>query len=484
MAKDFRQRERKPGGPPPALESFHARVPPHSLEAEQSVLGGIMLENRALYTVGGLVAPSDFYVEAHRIIFEAILDLSRVNQPIDILTVGEHLKGKGLLESVGGYAYLAGLQDAVPASANLDAHARLIKEKASVRACIGASYEILSKAYGDYGEAAQFLDDAEQRIFSATHHRALKDVIPIKKAINDAFEQIDKLSTMKTSITGVPTGYRKLDSVTCGLQGSDLVIIAGRPSMGKTAFALNIAVNAWRCGAVPSVIFSLEMSIDQLVRRLLASEGGIEAQKLKIPGKLTKDDFRRLTQTADYLQKAAMFFDDSAELNVMEIRSRARRLKEEQNIGLIVIDYLQILRPATVSKNDNREREVAEMSRQLKALAKELGVPVVALSQLNRRPEAREKNKEPQLSDLRESGAIEQDADLVLFIHRDAAYDKEIPEEDPRSREAKVIVGKNRNGPTPVLRLEFVKELTRFNDPDAETFAGDETDVGGVDFNE
>ncbi|MFH1438416.1 MAG: replicative DNA helicase [Pseudomonadota bacterium] len=476
-----------------SMETFHAKIPPHSTEVELSVLGGLMLENAAMKRVADIINPADFYTEAHRIIYEAIVSISDSNRPADILTVGEHLKARGLLEQVGGFEYLSKIQDAVPSVAYIDAHAKVIREKAAVRACINASMEVLSKGFGDYGDVDQFLDEAEKKIFDATHKRALSKIKTIKEAVTDTFTQIDRLSSMKSSITGVPTGYVRLDSVTCGLQNSDLIVLAGRPSMGKTALALNIAVNAYRENKVPIVIFSLEMSVHQLMLRLLSSEAEVAANHLRVPSRLSQDEFLRLTVAADYLEKTSLFLDDSPELNVLEIRSRARRLKDEHDIGLIVVDYLQILRPSFTTRHDNREREVAEMSRSLKALAKELDIPIIALSQLSRSPEKREKSKRPQLADLRESGAIEQDADLVMFLYRetnpDAGPGQERPGAEPVRTE--LIIGKNRNGPTLTIPLDFVPVFTRFNDPEGEDqdFGGStaiggmgDTDVGGIDF--
>jgi len=478
MADAIGKKERKRTNPSGTVDTFALKVQPHSIEAEMSVLGGIMLENRAISKVADIIMPEDFYVEAHRIIYSSILALSDANQPVDILTVAEHLKSRGLLESVGSYDYLEKLQEFVPTIANIDAHARVVREKAAVRACISANLEILSKAYGDYGDVEDFLDEAEKKIFDATRRKSMVRVWSIKNAIGETFKQIDKLNAEQSHITGVPTGFTKLDGVTSGLQNSDLVIIAGRPSMGKTSFALNIAMNAWRYKRVPSVIFSLEMSIYQLMIRILSCEAEVDAMHLKVPKRLTPEEFHRLTVAADYLEKTAIFLDDSPELNVLEIRSRARRLKEEHDIGLILVDYLQILRPVHFGRSESREREVAEMSRSLKALAKELNVPIVALSQLNRRPETSEKNKRPQLADLRESGAIEQDADLIMFLYRE-------PGQDEKSDIAKteVIIGKNRNGPTAIIELDFVKSFTRFNDPEGyQIEAPQETEVEGIDF--
>ncbi len=434
------------------------KVPPHSTEAELSVLGGILLRSSSLDVVADIVRPQDFYSDANGMIYQAIIDLNVVNRPIDLINLGEILKDRGELETVGGLAYLSSILDAVPTSANIESHAQLVAEKAAVRACLGAALDILEKGYGDYGEAQSFLDQAEQGVFESTRSRTQTRMQDIYTAVKKAFSEIERLKKAKTDITGVPTGFAPLDRMTTGLQGGDLVIIAGRPSMGKTALAMNIAVNAAMRANVGTVIFSLEMSVDQLMRRLLASEASVSSNRLRLPRSLTREDMFKLVDAADRLYKAPIYLDDSAEINVLEVRSRARRLKSKVDIGLIILDYLQIMKPVTRSRGDtNREREIAEITRSLKALAKELNVPVVCLSQLNRGPEARQ-DKRPLLSDLRESGAIEQDADLIMFLYRESFYERDST--DPTSE---VIIGKNRNGPVGTAKLLFQGEFTRFD---------------------
>jgi replicative DNA helicase len=450
--------DRRTASPAGIGDAFLGKVPPHSNDAELSVIGGILLHNSALDIVADIVRPGDFYTEAHSRIYQAILDLSAASKPVDLISLGEALKDRGELDAVGGLPYLSSILDSVPTSANIEAHARLVQEKSAVRACLGAALDILQRGYGDYGEAAAFLDESEQAVFEATRKRGEARLQNIYTAIKTTFDEIERLQKAKSDITGVPTGYPALDRLTTGLQPADLVIIAGRPAMGKTALALNIATNAVRQANTGVVIFSLEMSIHQLMRRLLASEASIPSGKLRIPRKLDTDDFGRLIEAADRFHKAPIYLDDSAEINVLEIRSRARRLKSRVDIGLIIIDYLQIMRPVRTSRGDvSREREIAEITRSLKALSKELNVPVVCLSQLNRGPENRQ-DKRPQLADLRESGAIEQDADLIVFLYREAAYNH-----DSTDLTAEVIVGKNRNGPVGTVKLYFQKEFTRFD---------------------
>jgi replicative DNA helicase len=439
-------------------DAFLGKVPPHSTDAELSVIGGVILHNETLDVISDIVQPHDFYAESHELIFQAIIDLGLAGEPIDIITLGESLKERGELESVGGLAYLASILDNVPTAANIESHARVVAEKAAVRACLGAALDILQKGYGDYENAEDYLDESEQAVFEATRRRGKTRIQDIYTAIKATFSDIERLQQAKTDITGVPTGYPPLDQLTTGLQPSDLIIIAGRPSMGKTSLALNIATNAVKQANTGVLIFSLEMSINQLMRRLLSSEASVPSSKLRVPRKLNREDFGRLVEAADRFHKAPIYLDDSAEINVLEIRARARRLKAKADIGLIIIDYLQIMRAVRASRGDSsREREIAEITRSLKALSKELDIPVVCLSQLNRGPENRQDHR-PQLSDLRESGAIEQDADLILFLYRDAAYNH-----DSEDNTAEVIVGKNRNGPVGTLRLVFQKEFTRFD---------------------
>jgi replicative DNA helicase len=474
-ASQAKRQERKKAGTPAGIgDAFLGKVPPHSTEAELSVIGGVLLHNSTLDVVSDMVRPQDFYSEAHELIFQSILDLNLAGKPVDLITLGESLKERGELESVGGLSYLASILDSVPTAANIESHARVVAEKAAVRSCLGAALDILEKGYGDYGDAETYLDESEQSVFEATRRRGETRLQNIYTAIKTTFDEIERLQKAKTDITGVPTGYPQLDRITTGLQPADLVIVAGRPAMGKTALALNMATNAVKQAGTGVVIFSLEMSVPQLMRRLLSSEASVPSHKLRVPRRLEDADFVRLIDAADRFHKAPIYLDDSPEINVLEIRSRARRLKAKADIGLIIIDYLQIMRPVRASRGDtSREREIAEITRSLKALSKEINVPVVCLSQLNRGPENRQ-DKRPQLADLRESGAIEQDADLILFLYREAAYNHDTPDNT-----AEVIVGKNRNGPVGTLKLMFHKEFTRFDNMEEnviyEQIPGEET---------
>jgi len=439
-------------------DAFLGKVPPHSNDAELSVIGGVLLHNKTIDVVSDIVQATDFYSESHELIFQAILDLHAAGQPMDLITLGESLKEKGELESVGGLAYLSSILDNVPTAANIESHARIVAEKSAVRSCLKAALDILQGGYGDYGNAEDYLDESEQALFEATRRRSKTQVQDIYTAIKKTFGDIERLQKFEGDITGVPTGYPPLDQLTTGLQPADLIIVAGRPSMGKTSLALNMATNAVKQANTGVLIFSLEMSVSQLMMRLLSSEASVPSSKLRLPKYLGQDDFARIIEAADRFHKAPIYLDDSAEINVLEIRSRARRLKAKTDLGLIIIDYLQIMRAVRSGRGESsREREIAEITRSLKALAKELEVPVVCLSQLNRGPENRS-DKRPQLSDLRESGAIEQDSDLILFLYRDAAYNH-----GSDDNTAEVIVGKNRNGPTGVIRLVFQKEFTRFD---------------------
>ncbi len=449
--------------------AFLGRIPPHSNEAELSVLGGILLQNSALDVVAEILRPTDFYSEAHEIVYEAILQLRESSRPVDLIHLAETLKDRGQLDQVGGVSYLSGLLDHVPTAANIESHARLVSEKAAVRSCISAAIGILERGYSDYGEAETYLDQAEQSVFEATRKRSQSRLVHILPALKATFDEINRLAQAKTDITGLPTGFPELDRLTTGLQPSDLVVVAGRPSMGKTAFAMNIATNAVRISGKGVLIFSLEMSIDQLMRRILSSEAGVPASRMRVPRLLTDKDLFDLIEAADHFHKAPVYLDDSAELNVLEIRSRSRRLraqlqKDRKDLGLVIIDYLQIMRAVRSMRpgrgDTTREREIAEITRSLKALAKELGVPVMCLSQLNRGPEARQ-DKRPVLADLRESGAIEQDADVIMFLYRESAYTHQADDST-----AEVIVGKNRNGPVGTVPLHFHKEFTRFDPMD------------------
>ena len=432
------------------------KLPPQHLEAERSVLGGMLLQNDAIHRVVEILRPEDFYREAHRKIYSAILELYQKNEPADIVTITNILNKKGLLEEVGGASYLSELVDHVPTTANIASYGKIIREKSVVRQLITGATEIASKGYDDQGDVDEYLDRAEQIIFDIAQRQVHQGFCHLKDIVRDSFKAIEQLYEKKELITGVPTGYREIDRLTSGLQKSDLIIIAGRPSMGKTAFALNIVEHAAIESGIISAIFSLEMSKEQLVQRMLCSRAEVDASKLR-GGFLAESDWPRLTRAAGLLSEAPIFIDDSPALNVLEVRAKARRLQREHGLGLVVVDYLQLMR--STGRQESREREISEISRSLKALAKELSVPVIALSQLNRGVEARQ-DKRPQLSDLRESGAIEQDADVIAFIYRDEMYNHESAD----AGKAEVIIGKQRNGPTGRVILAFRSHITRFDD--------------------
>ncbi|MBF0491422.1 MAG: replicative DNA helicase [Deltaproteobacteria bacterium] len=430
------------------------KTPPHNHEAEQSVLAGILIDPDALGKVLEFIIPDDFYRESHRKIFHAMVTLFEKGEPTDLLVVANELKRSGALEEIGGYTYLSSLVDLLPSSANIVSYARIIKEKAVLRGLIHAATEIISQGYDSIDNIDSFLDNAEQIIFRVSEKRSHQSFYPVKDIVKQSFKDIESLHEKKGLLTGTPTGFRDLDRLTCGLQSSDLIIVAGRPSMGKTALALNMVENASCDHGVCTAVFSLEMSKEQLVQRMLCGLGKVDGSKLR-GGFLNHDDWTRLTKAADKLSRAPMFIDDTPALSILEMRAKARRLKKENNLGLIVVDYLQLMRAAQHS--DSREREISEISRSLKALAKELSVPVIALSQLNRSVENRA-DRRPQLSDLRESGAIEQDADVIAFIYRDEVYNKNSVDKGV----AEIIIGKQRNGPIGMVRLAFLSHYTRF----------------------
>lgn len=433
-----------------------SKLPPQNIEAEQSVLGGVLLQNDAINRVVEVVSPEDFYRESHRKIFSAVLELYQKNEPADLVTVTNLLKKKDMLEVVGGASYLSELVDMVPTTANIASYGKIVREKAIIRKLIEGASEIVARGYEDQKDVNDYLDQAEKIIFEIAQRRLSQGFSHLKDIVRDSFKAIEELYEKKELITGVPTGYKDFDRLTCGLQKSDLVIFAGRPSMGKTAFALNIVENAAIDAGVLCAVFSLEMSKQQLVQRMLCARAGVDASKLR-GGFLAEGDWPKLTRAAGLLSEAPIFIDDSPAMNVLEIRAKARRLQREHGLGLVVVDYLQLMR--SVGRVESREREISEISRSLKALAKELNIPIVALSQLNRGVEARQ-DKRPQLSDLRESGAIEQDADVIAFIYRDEMYNPNSPDVG----KAEIIVGKQRNGPTGKVVLGFQKNLTRFND--------------------
>ena len=436
------------------IEGIYQKVLPQNIEAEQSVLGGILIDNEALPKVLEIIEPNDFYRDNHKKIFLAFLELFENNTPLDIITVTELLQKKGELTNIGGATYLASLVDSVPTTANITHYAKIIKEKSILRSLIAKATDIVNLGFEASEDVAEILDKAEEAIFSITQQRIQTSYYSIKEIIKQTFETIEELSSKKDSVTGIPTGFIDFDRLTAGLQPSDLIIIAGRPVMGKTSFTLNIAQHAATRAGVPVGFFSLEMSKEQLALRMLCAEARINSQKIR-SGFLSERDWLRLTDAAATLSEAPIFIDDTPALSVLEIRAKARRLKSEHNIGLIIVDYLQLMKGK--GRVDTREREISEISRSLKALAKELNIPVVAVSQLNRRVEERE-NKRPRLADLRESGAIEQDADLIVFIYRDEVYNEDTPDKGI----AEIIIGKQRSGPTGVVKLAFLDKYTRF----------------------
>ncbi len=451
------------------------RVPPQNLEAEQSVLGAILIENNALNRAIEVISEGDFYRESHRKIYSAIIELFDRGEAIDIITVSEHLSKQGALELVGGNAYIASLATQVPTAANVLYHSKIVREKALLRDLLRTSTDIVAKVYEDAGENAEDLVDfAERSIFEIADSRTKGKLIPLKDVVKDSFEMIEKLYAKKETVTGVATGFRDMDNMTTGFQPGDLVIIGGRPSMGKTAFALNVAEHVAVDNKEPVALFSLEMATEQLVMRLLCSDARVNSNDVR-RGFVNKEDWNKLTTSAGRLYDAPFFIDDSSNINVLEMRAKARRLKMEHGLSLIIVDYLQLMRGR--SNMERREQEISDITRSLKALAKELKVPVIALSQLNRGVELRT-DKRPSLSDLRESGAIEQDADIIIFLYRDEVYHKDNPE---KKGKAELIVAKQRNGPTGTIRVSFLDYCTRFADLADERYYGDEESTEGED---
>ena len=444
------------------------RVPPHSIDAEQAVLGGVLIDNGAWDRIADVVTAAHFYRSDHRAVFEAVSGLCDEGRPCDAVTVAERLDRDGRLESSGGLAYLAELTQNTPNAANIVAYAEIVRERAVLRDLIRTGTEIAEAAFRPQGRAArELLDDAERRIFEIAERGGTgrRESVAIRDVLSSVMERIDELSRLESAITGVSTGFKDLDRDTAGLQRGDLIIVAGRPSMGKTAFAMNIVEEAAIRAELPVVVFSMEMPAEQLTMRMLSSLGRIDQQKVRT-GRLDHDDWPRLTSPLAMLNNTDIFIVDDAALTPIELRARCRRLKREHGLGLVVIDYLQLMHvPGT---RENRATEISEISRSLKALAKELMVPVVACSQLNRRLEERQ-NKRPVMSDLRESGAIEQDADLILFIYRDEVYN----EESKDKGKAEIIIGKQRNGPIGKIDLTFLGRFARFEDHASADYSGD-----------
>ena len=433
------------------------------MEAEVSVLAGILIDSESMVRLEDSVDDSMFFREAHRVLFRAMRHLQQKRTAIDVVTVGDHLKSMGELERIGGMEYLAELLDAVPTAANIQYHARIVRDKALLRRLIDASTRTIQDGYEPEGRSVdEIVDEAEARIFRVAESHDRGGFVWIKDLLWEAFENIERLQESKGGLTGVPSGFRRLDQMTTGLQNGDLVIVAARPAMGKTSWVLNVAQNAAIDHQIPVALFSLEMSKEQLVYRLLCSEARVDSQRLRT-GRLSPSDYQRIGTAGAKLNTAPIWIDDSTGGTVLEMRAKARRLKAEAGLGLLVIDYLQLM--AGSGRFESRQQEVSQISRGLKALARELSVPVIAVSQLSRGPEQRTEHR-PQLSDLRDSGSIEQDADLVMFLYRPGYYSSSVLDEDGSSLEGKaeLIVSKQRNGPTGTLDLYFHKQYTRFDE--------------------
>lgn len=439
-------------------------MPPNSLEAERAVIGGILLENDAMNVVLEILSREDFYSEANGVIYETMRELFGKSLPVDHVTLRESLLHKQKLQMVGGDEYLIALTDTIPTVSNIKAHAEIVREKAAVRKLIAACHEIAASGYGDYGELEEFLDHAESSVFGIAKQRAKNPYEHVKDVVMRTFEEIYEMGQRGDHITGCPTGFDKIDKMTAGMHPGDLIIVAGRPGMGKTSFALNVGINAAVARKKATAIFSLEMPKEQLVKRMFCSEAWVNGNRMRT-GQLTRDDWPKLASAAGMLSELPVWIDDTPSISVLELRAKARRLQSEAGLGLIIVDYLQLMRSG--SKNDSREQEISEISRNLKGLAKELSIPVIALSQLNRGVESRT-DKRPQLSDLRKSGAIEQDADTIWFVYRDEVYSKETEDRGI----AEIIIGKQRAGPTGTARVRFFDDYTRFDNLVEDDFYG------------
>ena len=451
----------EPAGQEAASADMLRNVPPHSIEAEQAVLGGVFLKPDSLYTILDMLAEEDFYLPAHRAIFSAFRTLYQKSAPVDLVAVAEQLKADSLLEEAGGAAYLADLARGFISGANAEYYATLVRDKAMTRHLITSCADIIANSYDPGQDVRALLNDSEQSILAISQRNASRTYKTSMELTTLVFDQLHERASRRELITGVPTGYTKLDYMTAGLQPSDLIILAARPSMGKTAFALNIAMRAAIRHNVPTVIYSLEMSMEQLMMRMLCAWAKVDVSKLR-RSYLNDEDWQALHDAGEVFRNAPIFIDDTPSLSSLELRARTRRLKIEKGVGLVVIDYLQLMRSSR--KTDSRELEISDISRNLKAMAKELHVPVIALSQLNRKVEERS-DKRPMLSDLRESGAIEQDADVIMFIYREAAYLKH--NERPPVDKAEIIIGKQRNGPVGTVDLMYAPAYTAFEDPES-----------------
>ncbi|MGE5299950.1 MAG: replicative DNA helicase [Acidobacteriota bacterium] len=453
------------------IESTLSKLPPQNIEAEQSVLGAVLIDNNALIAALELIGEDDFYKESHRRIFSSMSELFDKNEPIDIITLTDQLKRKNNLDAVGGSGYLASLVSMVPTSANVRYHSKIVREKAMLRGLLRSVTDIASNVYESELDPEELIDFAEKTVFDLSDKRIKASFVTLKEVIKDSFQMIEHLYDRKEAITGVPSGFGKLDELTTGFQKSDLIIVGGRPSMGKTAFSLNIAQHVGVELKEPVAIFSLEMAKEQLAFRMLCSEAMVNSNDIR-KGFIRKDDWHKLTSAASKLAESPIFIDDSSGMTVLEMRAKARRLKAEHGLSMIIVDYLQLMRGR--GHAERREQEISEISRSLKGLAKELRVPVIALSQLNRGVETRGGSKKPTLADLRESGAIEQDADVIIFLYRDEVYNKEMQD---NKNKAEIIVAKQRNGPTDTVPLTFLAHCTRFTDYTDREYRDIEEDV-------
>ncbi|WP_027405862.1 replicative DNA helicase [Anaerovibrio sp. RM50] len=435
------------------------RMPPQNIDAEQAVLGAMLIKKEAIAEVSQILKPEDFYRDAHKIVYEAMLTLFNKNEPADIVTVSEYLNNENLMEKVGGVTFITALANTVPTAANVTYHAKIVREKSDLRHLINTATDIAGMAYESSDDVADVIDKSEKMIMEVANRQNVSAFTPMRDIVMETFDKINVLYENKGGLTGIPCGFTDLDKLTSGLQASDLILVAARPSMGKTAFTLNIGAHVALKEHKNVAFFSLEMSKQQLVQRMLCSEGGIDSQKLR-KGELDKNDWSKLVNVANKVAEAPLYIDDTAGITVMELRSKARRLKAEKGLDLIIIDYLQLMQGRTgKGATDNRQQEISEISRSLKAVARELNVPVIALSQLSRSVESRQ-IKRPMLSDLRESGSLEQDADIVMFLYREDYYDPETVNKNI----TEVIVAKHRNGPVDTVKMFFKKEFTRFND--------------------
>ncbi|MFX3618580.1 MAG: replicative DNA helicase [Sporolactobacillus sp.] len=436
---------------------FADRTPPNNLEAEQAVLGAIFLEPSLIITASEDLVPEDFYRTSHQLIFSVMLDLSERNEPVDVVTVTNALQSARHLEEIGGVSYLAELAESVPTAANLSYYCRIVAEKALLRRLIRTATQIVSEGYTREEEVENILDDAERKILDVAERQRTGEFQPIKDVLVETYDNIELLQSRKGDVTGTATGFIELDHMTAGFQKSELIIVAARPSVGKTAFALNIAQNVATKNDANVAIFSLEMGAQQLAMRMLCAEGNLDAQKLRT-GRLEDEDWQKLTMAMGSLSRTGIYIDDSPGIRVNDIRAKCRRLKLDKGLDLVVIDYLQlILGSSGAGRQENRQQEVSEISRTLKAMARELDVPVIALSQLSRGVESRQ-DKRPMMSDIRESGSIEQDADVVAFLYRDDYYNKE----SEKQNIIEIIIAKQRNGPVGTVELAFIKEYNKF----------------------